>query len=115
MSLKRRSVGSWGLIISMEGGEKLSLEQIRALMEATDAVRFSGHSRKEVYGWIERTLNEHGYRKQGRAAKGVLRSYIGKMTGLSRAQITRLIGRHRPGGEVRETRSEEHTSELQSL
>ncbi len=34
--------------------------------------------------------------------KGMLRRYIGKMTGLSRAQVTRLIGRYQEGGAVRE-------------
>jgi transposase InsO family protein len=87
----------------MQGGEKLSLEQIRALLEATIELRFAGHSQKEVYGWLEATLNEHGYRKQSREGKGVLRDYIGKMTGLSRAQMTRLIGKHAESGEVRET------------
>jgi len=32
------------------------------------------------------------YSGQPREAKGVLRQYLGKMTGLSRAQVTRLIG-----------------------
>ena len=35
---KGRKAG--GLIISMQGGEKLSLEQIRALLEASQEVRF---------------------------------------------------------------------------
>ena len=87
----------------MKGGEKLSLEKIQALLEATIEVRFTGHSRKEKYEWIEGTLNEHGYRKQSRKGKGVLREYIEKMTGLSRSQVTRLISRHGPCGEVRET------------
>ena len=69
----------------MQGGEKLSLEQIRALLEATEDLRFAGHSREEGYGWIEATLNRHGYRKQGREVKGLPRDYILKMTGLSRA------------------------------
>ena len=87
----------------MQGGEKLNLDQIRALLKATVELRFAGHSRQEVYGWIEATLNEHGYRKQSREAKGVLREYISKITGLSRAQVTRLISRHAPCGEVKET------------
>ena len=86
----------------MQGGEKLSLEQIQALLKATIEVRFAGHSRKEMYGWIESTLNEHGYRKQGRKGKGILREYIEKMTGLSASQVTRLIAKHAPSGEVRE-------------
>ena len=80
----------------MQGGEKLSLEQIRAqiraLLKASEEVRFAGHGRAEVYAWIGKTLTEKNYRQQSREAKGVLRTYVLKMTGLSRAQVTRLIG-----------------------
>ena len=92
----------------MQGGEKLSLEQIQALLKATVEVRFAGHSRKEMYGWIEATLNEHGYRRQDRKGKGILREYIKKMTGLSVAQVTRLIAKHAPSGEVREKAYSRH-------
>ena len=85
----------------MQGGEKLSLEQIRALLEASQEVRFAGHGRAEVYAWMGQTLREHGYGKQNREAKGWLRSYVRKMTGLSRAQVTRLIGQHTSHGEVK--------------
>jgi transposase len=87
----------------MQGGEKLSLEQIRALLEASQEIRFAGHSRKEIYEWVGRTLREHDYAKQGRAAKGLVRAYIAKMTGLSRAQVTRLVGKYCGEGEVKET------------
>jgi len=43
MSLKR--LGSWVLIISRKGGEKLSLEQIRVLLDATEDLRFAEHAR----------------------------------------------------------------------
>ena len=87
----------------MQGGEKLSLEQIRALLEASQEVRFAGHSREEIYDWVGKTLREHDYAKQGREAKGLLRSYLAKMTGQSRAQVTRLIGKYVANGEVRTT------------
>jgi transposase len=87
----------------MQGGEKLSLEQIRALLEASQEVRFRGHSREDIYDWIGKTLREHDYAKQGREAKGLLRSYVAKMTGQSRAQVTRLIGKYVATGEVRPT------------
>ena len=48
----------------MQGGEKLSLEQIRALLQASQEVRFAGHGRAEVYAWIGKTLAEHNYRQQ---------------------------------------------------
>jgi hypothetical protein len=52
----------------MQGGEKLSLEQMRALLVASQEVRFAGHSRAEVYAWIGKTLREQGYGKQHREA-----------------------------------------------
>jgi hypothetical protein len=55
-------------------------------------VRFTGCGRTEIYGWVERLLCHHQYPHLGRRAKGLLRAYIGRMTGLSRAQSTRLIG-----------------------
>ncbi len=85
----------------MQGGEKLSLDKIRALMAASEELRFTGHSRKDIYAWVETTMREQGYRKQSREGKGLLRSYIAKMTGLSRAQVTRLIAKYSATGAVK--------------
>lgn len=92
----------------MQGGEKLSLEQIRALLEASQEVRFTGHSRKDIYDWVGKTLREQDYAGQGREGKGLLRNYVAKMTGQSRAQITRLIGKYVATGEVRPTAYRRH-------
>ena len=86
----------------MKSGERLSLEQIRAFLEASEEFRFEARKRKEVYDWVTQTLVEHAYSGQPREAKGVLREYLGKMTGLSRAQVTRLIGRYHESGIVKE-------------
>jgi transposase InsO family protein len=80
----------------------MSLEQIRALIEASEEVEFEGKDRKEVYNWVKKTLVEHEYHRQGKAGKGLLRSYTGKMTGLSRAQLTRLIGQYLKTGSIEE-------------
>jgi hypothetical protein len=76
------------LIISMQDGEKLSLEQIRAFLEASEAVHFEGKRRREVYEWITRLLRQQGYRTQGKVVRGLLRRYVAKMTGRSRAGDT---------------------------
>lgn len=86
----------------MQNGERLSLEQIRALLEATEEVRFEASNRQELYGWISRTLCRQEYWKQGKAGKGLLRAYVRKLTGLSRAQTTRLIGSYLKNGTVQE-------------
>ena len=76
----------------MRNGERLSLEQIRAFLEACEEIEFAASGRQEVYGWVARTLCEQEYWRQGREGKGLLRLYIGKMTGLSRAQDVVLRG-----------------------
>src|SRR5260370_6545490 len=85
----------------MEAGERLSLEQIRAFLEASEAVGFEAANRKELYVWVNRALREQGYDRLGRPSRGLVRRYVAKMTGLSRAQVTRLIGRYLDGEEVR--------------
>jgi transposase InsO family protein len=86
----------------MKSGERLSLEQIRVFLAASEEFRFEANNREELYGWITRTLVEQEYGGQKREAKGLLRNYLGKMTGLSRAQVTRLIGRYLKNGMVKE-------------
>ena len=86
----------------MKNGERLSLEQIQAFLKASEEFRFEANNREELYGWVTRTLVEQEYGGQKREAKGVLRNYVGKMTGLSRAQVTRLIRRYRESGIVKE-------------
>ena len=85
----------------MDTSQGLSLEQIRAFLEASDEVAFEGRNREEVYGWVNRVLEEHNYGKLGRGERGLLRRYVEKMTGLSRAQATRLIGQYLHGEPVR--------------
>src|SRR4029077_19294758 len=84
----------------MQEGEKLSLEQIRAFLEASDGVGFQAADRAELYGWINRTLREQDYERLTRGSKGLVRRYLAKMTGLSRAQMTRLITRYLEGEQV---------------
>ena len=74
MSLKAEG----GLSIRMKRSEKLRLEQMRALLEASQEVCFTGHSRSDIYDWAGKTLREHDYAKQGREVTGLLRSYGAK-------------------------------------
>lgn len=95
-------------MISVHETEKLSLQQIEKFLAAAKEVRFEASERKQVYGWIERLLCQQEYARQGRRARGLLRRYIGKMTGLSRAQLTRLVGRYVATGQVQVKSSRRH-------
>jgi hypothetical protein len=95
-------------MISVHEAEKLTLEQIVKFLEATEEVRFEASTRAAVYAWVERLLCQQEYLQQGRAARGLLRRYIGKMTDLSRAQTTRLISRYVATGQVRTDNRRRH-------
>ena len=85
----------------MDDSQTSSLEQIRALVDANSVVRFTGQRREEIYGWVEKTLVRHEYASLRKPDKGVLRLYIAQMTGLGRAQVTRLIGAYQQTGRVK--------------
>jgi transposase InsO family protein len=95
-------------MISVHESEKLSLEQVQKFLLATEEVRFEANQQAEVYAWVEQLLRQHEYSRQGRRARGLLRRYIGKMTGLSRAQSTRLIGRYLATGRVQGKTNRRH-------
>lgn len=85
----------------MQTGQRVSLEQIRAFLEASEEVHFEAQDRDQVYSWVERTLREQNWSGLGRASRGLVRRYLEKMTGLSRAQITRLIKLYATGETVK--------------
>ena len=84
----------------MHEAEKLNLEQIEAFLKASAGIRFEGETPKQVYSWIEQVLCQQRYHQQSRPARGLVRRYLEKMTGLSRAQVTRLIARYLESGAV---------------
>ena len=84
----------------MDGGEKLSLEQMRAFLESSQEVGFQGRGRKEIYTFVNQVLRQQDYGKLGKASKGLVKCYLAKISGMSRAQMTRLIGSYQHGKEV---------------
>ena len=84
----------------MDDSHATSLEQIRDFVVAKSVVRFAGQRRRGVYEWVERTLVRHQYASLGKPDKGVVRLYLAQMTGLGRAQVTRLITGYQQTGRV---------------
>ena len=85
----------------MQARERVSLEQIQTFLEASCDLGFQGRNRDEVYSWVNLTLRQQGYQALKRSARGLVRRYLEKTTGLSRAQTTRLITVYMSGEEVR--------------
>ena len=85
----------------MQANEKLSLEQIQAFLQGSEEAVFEGRNRQEVYGWVNETLQQQRYGELKRSGRGLVKRYLGKMTGLGRSQITRLVTLYQSGEEVK--------------
>lgn len=92
----------------MDDSQWMSLDEIRAFLAGAGPVEFSARGRTEVYGWVQRVLVRYEYAKLGKVDKGVVRRYVEKMTGLSRAQVTRLIASYAATGRVQVAEYQRH-------
>jgi len=73
----------------------MSIDELQEFLALSNALTFTGNSREETYAWIERTLRTYGYFTRPRSEKGLIRSYMRKITGISVSQLTRLIKQFR--------------------
>jgi len=96
------------MTVTMGDVKLLSAAEIRRFLEASQGIDFSGTERGGVYQWIEETLQRYRYSRQSKEARGLLREFVIKMTGLSVPQATRLIGRYLHTGQVREKEYRRH-------
>jgi len=74
--------------------------QIKAFLKVDSAIKFKATSKKEKYKWINEVLNRFRYFRLRKKDKGIVRSYIVKMTGLSKSQLGRIIAKKRKFGKV---------------
>jgi transposase InsO family protein len=89
----------------MNNGEQQSLEQMQAFLEGNEDIVFKASNRKEAYECTQAILCAQKYMSLHRSHKGLVKQYISKVTGLSRAQATRLIAQYVESGTVQVRRS----------
>ena len=80
------------MIVTLQTERLQTVEQIRGFLDGNGEVGFASLDRDEAHGFVRRTLVRLNYDALGGAGKGTVREFLGKATGLSRAQVTRLIG-----------------------
>lgn len=80
------------MTITMPNIERLTLAAMQEFVEGSRVVNFAAREQGAVYGFIERVLVTQQYRRLSKGQKSIVRRLLTKITGLSRAQITRLIG-----------------------
>ena len=89
--------------------EKLNtVEQVKQFLEGSEALKFGGVSIEERYRWIEAVLVRFKYSRLRRAEKGVIRRYTEKVSGYSRAQVSRLIRQYNQRGRLRKAHCKRH-------
>lgn len=82
--------------------EKLqTLEQVRQFVEGSQGIVFTGVMVSEKYGWIEEVLRRFRYQRLKKAGKGLIREYLSRVTGYSRAQLARLISKYEKSGGIK--------------
>jgi transposase InsO family protein len=98
------------MVIDMDEAQVRTLEQVRQVLAGTQALQFRAAQDDEGrYGWIEAVLRRLGYRQLGRADKGAVLAYLQRLSGYSRAQVTRLVSRWTAGKRlVKNYRAPEH-------
>ena len=82
-----------------------TLDDIRGFLVGSQGVEIKTPQREAAYAFIAQTLSRFGYARLGKADKGLLRAYVGKVAGLSRAQVTRLVAQHRASGRLQDRRA----------
>jgi transposase InsO family protein len=83
-----------GMVIDMNDAQLHTLDQLQAFLNGTAAVGFSV-SAHERYDFIARIVHRFGYARLRRRDKGVVLRFLGRVSGYSRAQLTRLVERGR--------------------
>ena len=78
----------------MNEAQVRTLEQVRQVVAGTQALQFkAAQDDSGRYAWIDAVLRRFDYRQLKRADRGVVLVYLQRLSGYSRAQVTRLVSR----------------------
>ncbi len=92
------------MLVTLKTQGLQTLEQIRAFLDGTHSLEFEPPRRGASYAFVEQQLRGLGYVRLAKPDKGLVRRYLCKITGISRAQMTRLIGQLRETGRISDRR-----------
>jgi transposase InsO family protein len=98
------------MVIDMNEAQVRTVEQVRQVLEGTQALEFRAAEDDEGrYRWIDAVLWRLDYRVLRRVDRGVVLAYLQRLSGYSRAQVTRLVSRWVAGQPlVKNYRAPEH-------
>ena len=96
------------MVVMMNDSNLSSMSQLKNFLSESEGIEFNRKNRKEVYSWIEETLIRFQYAILSKKEKGLIRKYLMKITGYSKAQLGRHITQYRNTGQVRIKEYERH-------
>lgn len=92
------------MIVSLHNQRLKTLAQVQAFVSSNEAISFTLTDRVAAYGWMTDTFKQFHYGRCTRADKGVLRQYLRKVTGFSRAQVAHCIKQFTDDGVIKDRR-----------
>ena len=92
------------MILKLDIERVRTIDAVRDFMAGSEPVDFHLTDRRGAYDFVTRTLRRLNYARLTKADKGVVGRFVAKVTGLSRAQSTRLIGQYQNTGHIRDRR-----------
>jgi len=92
------------MIVTLSTQGLQTLDQVRDFVDHSEPLGFEPPDRGSTYDWLMQELRRFGYARLGKANKGLLKRYLARVTGLSRAQITRLVRQFVQTGRITDRR-----------
>ena len=85
-----------------------TLEQVRQFLAGTVDVELCIDSKEDRYAWIQTTLVRFRYLQLNKADKGVLLTFLQKLSGYSRIQVKRLVKQYCKTGRIQRRQRTTH-------
>jgi len=89
--------------IIMNDTKDYTIEKIENFLKGSEKITFNGKGQADTYKWIQTALIKFQYISLKKQKKSLVKLYIQKITGYSRAQVTRYIKQYVKTGYVRKT------------
>jgi len=90
------------MTLNMKDTALSSIGEVKEFLKSSRKLEFKREKKGEAYIWMEQTLEKFRYIQLGKKDRGIIKRYMEKVTGYSRAQITRYIGQYRKTGRIGE-------------
>ena len=74
------------MIVKLDTQRLQTLDQVREFLAGSRPLDLHPQTRAEAYAFVAEALQRFDYSRRGKADKGLIRRFLNKVTGLSRAQ-----------------------------